>query len=91
MEDPPETPIKEINVKRMFFREGSVCPSMELESGEIKTPYFFFTQQCVRMEWNTDSEYKAKCKEIDKQNELLMKKSKQPKIVGLNGKEIKGN
>jgi hypothetical protein len=92
-----ETPVKkELNIKRSFFVEGAMCPSFELESGEVKTPIYMNSvvktpagfQMVCRLEYYTEAEWKVRKAEIDRQNDIADKKKHQPKLININGKKL---
>jgi hypothetical protein len=77
-------PLKEINVKRIFFYEDDSMPTkspfFELENGEIKRPYFVGTNAGLQALWFTD-------KELAERNERVNEMANKPKIINLFGKK----
>ena len=73
---------KEINVKRVFFYEGELIPSFELDDGTIKRAYFAKMIQGERTLWYTDEEFEAKKQKLDSEKAKIKLVDKQGKKLG---------
>ncbi len=72
---------KELNVKRIFFYEGEIIPSFELEDGTIKRAYFNYTKQGTTTLWYTEAE-------VQEKKEAIKASQNKVKILDKDGRKI---